>query len=455
MQQIHDIMKKSQFGGFVKKYLVGGAVRDGLLSIPVQDRDWVVVGATPEQMLEQGYVQVGKDFPVFLHPDSKEEYALARKERKSGHGYGGFEVDFSTTVTLVEDLSRRDLTINAIAQDLTNGFYVDPYDGISDLTNGVLRHVSEAFSEDPLRVLRVARFAARYADLGFKVAPETMDLMKKLVDSGELNHLTPERVYKEFDKVFTDSTGRPSVFMRVLRDCGALKCILPEVDSLYGVPQNAEHHPEVDTGIHTEMVMDQAFKLAKERAPDLASEIVFAAMVHDLGKALTPSDEWPRHLKHEENGKIPVREVCERFKVPNNHSVLAELVCVEHLRMHRVLESRPGSLLNLLEQVGAFKNPKRLEAFMIACEADSRGRLGLEDRSYPQPELLREAYEAAAPIKAHRFVESGLKGPEVGEALRVERLKAITVVQKAWKVKLEKAEVPGVMLFSKPKAATP
>lgn len=425
----------------METYLVGGAVRDELLGLPVKDRDFVVVGQTPQAMLDRGFKPVGRDFPVFLHPHTGEEYALARTERKVGLGHGGFEMVADASITLEQDLVRRDLTINAIARSLESGKIEDPLGGQADLEARVLRHVSDAFVEDPLRVLRVARFAARYASLGFSVAPETMGLMKRMVDQGQLNELTVERVWGEVQKAFSGPS--PHVFIQVLRQCGALAVIAPEVDALYGVPQVAEHHPEIDTGVHTEMVVEQAARLAPGNA-----QVVFAALVHDLGKALTPKDEWPRHLKHEENGLDPVRQLCTRWKVPNEYAVLAQAVCVHHLTAHRALESRPGTLLRLIEAVGGLRNPQRMEHFIVACEADARGRLGLEERDYPQSQLLRKALVAACEEKATAFVEAGLEGPEVGEALRRARLRAITQVRDDFRRSQQGvAPAPGRMTF--------
>lgn len=422
-------------------YLVGGAVRDELLGLPVKDRDFVVVGQTPAAMLERGFKPVGRDFPVFLHPETAEEYALARTERKVGPGHGGFEMVADTSITLEQDLLRRDLTINAIARSPVSGKIEDPLGGLADLKAGVLRHVSEAFAEDPLRVLRVARFAARYASLGFTVAPQTMTLMKDMVAAGQLNELTTERVWGEVQKAFSGPS--PHVFIQVLRQCGALAVVAPEVDVLYGVPQVAEHHPEVDSGIHTEMVVEQAARLAPGDA-----QVVFAALVHDLGKGLTPQEEWPRHLKHEENGVAPVRQLCARWKVPTEYAVLAEAVCLHHLGAHRALESRPGTLLRLIESVGGLRNPRRMERFILACEADARGRLGLEDRDYSQSQLLRQALLAASAEKATRFVEAGQSGPEVGESLKRARLQALTVVRKEFQAaQAVAAPAPGRMVF--------
>ena len=402
-------------------YLVGGAVRDQLLGLDVADRDYVVVGAQPEELLALGYRPVGKDFPVFLHPRTQEEYALARTERKTGRGYHGFAFQADASVTLEQDLERRDLTINAMAQDAHNAI-VDPFNGQRDLADHVLRHVSPAFAEDPVRVLRVARFAARYASLGFRVADETIALMRQMVDEGEVDHLVPERVWAETRKALSEPT--PSAFLQVLRACGALGVIFPEIDALYGVPQRAEYHPEVDTGIHIELVLDMAAQLAPR--DDLVG---WCAFTHDLGKALTPKDELPRHIRHEHNGIEPVRALCARLKVPAEHAALAELVCRLHLDAHRAFELRPATVLQLLERLDSFRRPERLPRFLLACEADKRGRLGLADAAYPQADYLRAAHAAAGAISATQFVEQGLSGPAIGDAMREARVCAIAAVK--------------------------
>ncbi|HHX35621.1 MAG TPA: multifunctional CCA addition/repair protein, partial [Gammaproteobacteria bacterium] len=363
-------------------FKVGGAVRDQLLGRAVIDVDWVVVGATPEQMLAQGFRQVGDDFPVFLHPKSGEEYALARTERKSGHGYGGFTFHTSPDVTLEEDLLRRDLTVNAMAQ-ADDGTLYDPYGGQADLTARVLRHVSPAFAEDPLRVLRVARFAARYAYLGFRVAAETMELMRQLSESGELQHLTPERIWQEFARALMEDN--PEVFIQVLRDCGALKALLPEVDALFGVPQPAEHHPEVDTGVHILSVLQQCARFQH------TLNIRWACLLHDLGKGTTEPEQWPRHIAHEKRGLALIKKVNKRFKAPNDCAQLALLVGEYHTHAHRALELRPATLLKLLMAFDIMRRPQRFADFIAASEMDSRGRLGFEDRFYPQADYLRGA----------------------------------------------------------------
>jgi len=396
-------------------YLVGGAVRDHLLGHPYHEKDYVVVGASPNQMLNLGYQPVGKDFPVFLHPETKEEYALARTERKSGTGYHGFEFHTDTSVTLEQDLIRRDLTINAMAMDEA-GHVHDPYDGQQDLADRVLRHVSDAFIEDPLRVLRVARFAARYHAMGFHVATETLDLMRQLTESGELNTLTPERVWKETSRALMESHA--DIYFEVLRSCGALKVLFPEIDALFGVPQRPEYHPEIDCGIHTMMSLQQACR----QNYDL--DVRFAVLVHDLGKALTPAEELPRHIMHEERGVQPVTELCERFKVPTYTKQLAIAVCKEHLKCHQALNLKPGTLWRLLQRLDVLRRPERVEAFVQACECDSRGRLGLEDRAYPQAQYVREAMQVVRGIKA-QDLPADIQGPDIGEMLIERRIHAL------------------------------
>lgn len=405
----------------MRTYLVGGAVRDALLERPVADRDYVVVGATPQQMLELGYKAVGKDFPVFLHPDNGEEYALARTERKTGRGYRGFAVHADPSVTLEEDLARRDLTINAMARD-EEGRLVDPFGGLRDIEQRMLRHVADAFVEDPVRLLRVARFAARFAPLGFRVAEETTALMRRMVADGEIDHLVPERVWQETRKALTEP--RPSAFVRVLRETGALKVLFPEVDALYGVPQRAEFHPEIDTGIHLEMVLDMAAKLAPGN--DLVG---FCCLTHDLGKALTPADILPSHLEHERRGIEPLRVLAARLKVPTEHATLAEAVCRDHLNAHRALELKPTTVLKLLSALDALRRPERLDVFLTACEADKRGRLGHENDAYPQAAYLRKARTAAASVGSANFIAEGLSGPAVGAAMERARAEAIRQVR--------------------------
>ncbi len=396
-------------------YLVGGAVRDHLLGHPYHEKDYVVVGATPDQLLSAGYQPVGKDFPVFLHPETKEEYALARTERKSGTGYHGFAFYTDVSVTLEEDLIRRDLTINAMAMDDDGNIY-DPYGGQADLKQRLLRHVSDAFVEDPLRVLRIARFAARYHRLGFKVAPETLSLMQTLSESGELNALTPERVWKETSRALMERDA--DVYFEVLRSCGALKVLFPEIDALFGIPQRPEYHPEIDCGIHTLMSLQQACR------QNYSLDVRFAVLVHDLGKALTPQNEWPRHIMHEERGDKPVTEVCDRLKVPTNTKQLAIAVCKEHLKCHQAFNLKPGTLWRLLQRLDVLRRPERVEAFIQACECDSRGRLGLENRDYAQAQYVREAMELVRNIKA-QDLPPDVKGADIGEMLIERRIHAL------------------------------
>jgi tRNA nucleotidyltransferase (CCA-adding enzyme) len=403
-------------------YKVGGAVRDRLLGIPVTDVDRVVVGATTEEMLALGYKPVGSDFPVFLDPKNGDEYALARTERKSGRGYGGFVFHASPEVTLEEDLIRRDLTINAMAED-DDGNLTDPYHGQRDLKARILRHVSPAFAEDPLRVLRVARFAARYAGLGFTVASETLELMRELSNSGELEALTPERSWKEISRALMEN--QPQVFIQVLRDCGALKILMPEIDALFGVPQPEAHHPEIDTGIHTLSVLEQAAIHAQPLT------VRWACLLHDLGKGLTPVDKLPQHIAHEHRGLQLIKAVNERFKVPRDCQELALLVGEYHTHGHRALELRPSTLLELLQRFDVYRRPQRFEEFVVACEMDARGRKGLEQRSYPQADYLRSAALAARGVAVAPLLEQGFKGPELGEALKRERLKALKAYKSA------------------------
>ena len=401
----------------MKTYLVGGAVRDRLLGLPPGDRDHVVVGETPEAMLAAGFKPVGRDFPVFLHPDTGDEHALARTERKSGRGYRGFVVDSDPSVTLEEDLGRRDFTINAIAED-EDGTLVDPFGGVRDLEARVLRHVGAAFVEDPLRVLRAARFMARFAPLGFGVAPGTMVLMRAMSASGELDTLVPERVWQELSRAL--ASKQPSAFLRTLHDCGALQVVLPEVEALYGVPQRAEYHPEVDTGIHVELVCDMAARLAPGDPV-----IGFAALTHDLGKALTPSDELPRHVMHEQRGLAPLRALCERLKVPAAHRELALVACREHLNVHRLFELRDDTVHDLLARCDGFRKPERIAQLGLVCEADKRGRAGLADSDYPQREELQRLHAAALAVRGADVAAEGLQGPALGEALRKARIAAI------------------------------
>ncbi len=404
----------------MKSYLVGGAVRDTLLGLPVKDRDWVVVGATPAEMLELGYQQVGKDFPVFLHPQTHEEYALARTERKSGQGYTGFTCYAAPDVTLEQDLQRRDLTINAIAQD-DAGEFIDPYHGRADLKARLLRHVSPAFNEDPLRVLRVARFAARYAHLGFRIAPETLALMREMAENGELEHLTAERVWKETENALT--TRNPQIYFLMLRECGALKVLFPEVDKLFGVPAPAKWHPEIDTGIHTLMTLSMAAMLSP------AVDVRFSALCHDLGKGLTPPHLWPRHHGHGPAGVRLVEQVCRRLRVPNDIRDLAKLVAEFHDLIHTFPVLKPRTIVDLFDSIDAWRKPQRVEQIAITSEADVRGRTGFEAKDYPQARLLREAWEVARAVSPKDVVEAGFTGPAIRDELTKRRIRAVA----AWK----------------------
>jgi tRNA nucleotidyltransferase (CCA-adding enzyme) len=404
-------------------YLVGGAVRDRLLGRPHVERDFVVVGARPDDLLALGYRPVGKDFPVFLHPDTGEQYALARTERKTGPGYYGFATRFSPDVTLEQDLARRDLTINAMAQSAT-GEIIDPHGGQHDLEARLLRHVSPAFVEDPLRVLRVARFAARFASLGFTVAPETLELMRAIVASGEMGALVPERVWVETERALGEDS--PVTYYEVLRACGALAAVFPEIDALFGVPQPEKWHPEIDTGVHTMQVLEVAAGLSRD------TTVRFAALVHDVGKGLTPRDEWPRHLGHEEAGVRLIEGMADRLRIPNEHRELAAMVARHHARVHRVAEQRPGTVLELLELTDAFRRTERFERFLLACEADARGR-GPELRAHPYPQAaqLRAALTAAASARLAPEVLAREKGPVIAERMRAARIEAIRSLNQA------------------------
>lgn len=400
----------------MQTYLVGGAVRDALLGLPVKDKDWVVVGATPQQMLDLGYSQVGSDFPVFLHPKTKQEFALARTERKSGKGYTGFICHSAPDVTLEQDLMRRDLTVNAIAQ-ADDGSLVDPYNGQQDLLDKQLRHVSPAFVEDPLRVLRVARFAARFAHLGFTVAPETLALMQDMVVAGELAALTPERVWKEWEKSL--SSENPEVFLKVLRQCGALGVIMPEIDALFGVPQPEQWHPEIDTGLHTLLVAEQAAKLSTDTA------VRFAAQVHDLGKALTPAEEWPSHKMHCQTGLGAIKTLCQRLRIPNEYRDTALVVCAQHTKVHHANELRPGTFIKIFDQVDAWRKPERIKQLALCCRADVRGRTGHEDDPYRQADILQAVFAAAQNVAVKPIVEAGFTGKAIKEQLAMHRADAV------------------------------
>lgn len=414
-------------------YLVGGAVRDKLLNLEVKDHDWVVVGSTPEHFLSKGYEQVGADFPVFLHPENKDEYALARKERKVGVGYNGFETVFDTSVTLEEDLFRRDLTINAMAMD-SEDKVIDPYNGLQDLKDKKLKHVSKYFAEDPLRVLRVARFMSRYHKLGFTVHEETMDLMKEIVNSGELQHLTAERVFKELDeKVFKEPN--PEQFFYTLRDCGALKQVFPEIDRLFGVIQPPKHHPEIDVGIHTMLVLEQAKKVSNNNA------VMYAALTHDLGKGITPKDMLPQHIGHETTGIPLVENMNNRLKVPSYYKNLSEKTCKLHTKCHRALDLSNRKIYDLFKDLDAYRNDKLFNDFLLSCEADARGRTGLENRIYNQPEYLRFCLDYSKQVDVRKFVDKGLKGAKIGEAIETERIQRIQTAKRIYPPHLkQKAE---------------
>jgi len=406
----------------MKTYLVGGAVRDELLGLPVRERDWVVVGADPEALTTKGFRAVGKDFPVFLHPETHEEHALARTERKTGPGYRGFVTSFSPDVTLEQDLERRDLTVNAIARDPDTGQLVDPFNGVADLNARVLRHVSAAFIEDPVRVLRVARFAARFASLGFTVAPETIALMKRIAADGELQALVPERVWQETQRSL--EMPAPWVYFEVLREADALAVVFPEVAALFGVPQPEKWHPEIDSGIHTMMVLQQATRLSTDPI------VRFAALTHDLGKGTTPANQWPRHVAHEQRSVQLIESMCQRLRIPNSYRDIAVLVGRYHLLSHTLLELRAGTLLDLLENLDAFRRPARLEQFILACEADARGRKGLENRDYPQSLVLRQAREAAAAVTMTDTERAGLNGLQIAERMKQRRIAALEELKK-------------------------
>lgn len=397
-------------------YLVGGAVRDQLLKRPVQDKDWVVVGASEADMLAKGYQQVGKDFPVFLHPKTQQEYALARTERKVGQGYTGFECDTSTSVTLEQDLLRRDLTVNAMAMD-DNGRIIDPFNGQRDLAQRILRHVSDAFIEDPLRVLRVARFAARYADYGFTIAPDTQALMSHISQSGELANLSPERVWVETAKSLLEDS--PQVFFETLRKCAALKVWFAELDCLWGIPNPAKWHPEIDTGIHSMMVLEQSVRVSNKLS------VRFAALVHDLGKGLTDPDQWPSHRGHEKLGLAPINTLCARLKVPNECRDLALLMSEFHSHVHHAFKLKPSTINDLLDSCDVWRKPERFADLLLACTADAKGRTGFEDSPYPNADYIWQTYLAAKKVDVQEIVHAGYKGAEIKQQLRQKRIHAI------------------------------
>ena len=412
-------------------YLVGGAVRDKLLNRTVKDYDYLVVGATVEQMLALGFTAVGKDFPVFLHPVTKAEFALARTERKQGHGYTGFACNAEANVTIEEDLLRRDLTINAMAM-APDGCIIDPYNGQQDITNKILRHVSTAFSEDPLRVLRVARFAARYHQLGFTIAPETLTLMTNIAKSGELTTLTPERIWQEMSGCLADKNAE--VFFQILHQCQALKTLWPDLDRLWGIPNPAQWHPEICSGVHTMMTLQQAFLLTATAHKNNLSAIYirFAALCHDLGKGITPSDEWPSHRGHEQRGLPLVEKACQLFKVPNKAKQLALLVCEYHLHSHKAFQLKATTIIKLFNAIDIWRKPELLDDFLLACEADFKGRLGLENNAYPQRQYLINCAQASQKISAQIFIEQGLQGIAIKHAMNKARLTAVQIIKNAY-----------------------
>ncbi len=404
-------------------YLVGGAVRDQLLGLEIKDRDWVVVGSTPKQMVELGFTPVGKDFPVFLHPHSKEEYALARTERKTARGYLGFETCSDPSITLQQDLLRRDLTINAIAQD-SNCRLIDPYGGIQDVERRRLRHVSSAFTEDPVRILRLARFACRFQSFGFAVDAQTLDLMRDMVDHGEADALVAERIWLEIHTAL--AMQKPSVFIQTLRDCGALARILPEVDALFGIPQPEKYHPEIDTGIHVMMCLDIAAGSGGQE------ELAFAALLHDLGKALTPPTQWPSHRGHESSGLPLVNRLCDRLRVPARFRKLALQVCEYHLHLHRVFELKPATILRLLDALDAFRQNSNVENFARVCESDWCGRAGMEQDSYPQAKYLKTCCSTAGKVNPDADVIAGGNGRKIRQSLQRRRIATITEVKRIY-----------------------
>ena len=407
----------------MKVYLVGGAVRDKLLEYPVKEKDWVVVGASPEELIQKGYRQVGRDFPVFLHPKTAEEYALARTERKSSPGYYGFQCDFSSTVTLEEDLQRRDLTINAMAMD-ENGNLIDPFHGQRDLKEKILRHVSPAFVEDPVRVLRVARFAARYYHLGFRLAAETRRLMYQMVKQGELDHLVPERVWQEWQRSLLEKN--PEVFITILRECGALSVVIPELNALFGIPNTLKYHKEIDSGIHSLLVLQSAVKLSSEPM------VRFAAAVHDLGKSLTPMTDWPSHHDHDEKGVMVIKALCERLRIPADYRNLAMMVSRHHLNVHRLFELRSKTIVNLLEKTDAYRRPYLFDQLLLVCEADFKGCLGQAEMDYKQANTWQFIKQETGKLNAKMLVEQGYEGKAIKEELHKRRVACVDLIQKSW-----------------------
>jgi len=397
-------------------FLVGGAVRDKQLNYPTSENDWVVVGSSVKAMLSKGYKQVGKDFPVFLHPETGEEYALARQERKVSQGYHGFQIDSADNITLEQDLIRRDLTINAMAMDEA-GHIIDPYGGQADLKAKLLRHVSPAFAEDPLRILRVARFAARYHHLGFSIAEETLELMTQLANTGELKSISPERVWTETQRAMAERS--PQVYFQTLKNCNALIDWFAEIDCLWGIPNPEKWHPEIDTGVHTMMVLEQAAKLSTESATR------FAAVCHDLGKGVTPVAEWPSHKGHEKNGIAIIETLCSRLRIPTAYRQLAKIVSEFHLHLHKIEQLKPTTIVKLMEKTDAFRKPDRFEQFIRCCEADFRGRTGFEDRDYPQGQILRDLLQLCLQVTSHEFILQGIQGAQIGEKIHQTRVKRV------------------------------
>ncbi len=407
-------------------YLVGGAVRDELLGLKPTEQDWVVVGRSPEQMKSLGFQAVGKDFPVFLHPETKQEYALARTERKTAPGHTGFEFHTSADVTLEQDLQRRDLTVNAIAKD-KNSVLHDPFNGQQDINNRLLRHTSKAFAEDPLRVLRVARFKAQLSAFEFSIADSTMELMRQLVNNGEIHTLSPNRIWAETEKALL--TAKPSLYFQTLRDCGALKILFPQVNALFGIPQRPEYHPEVDTGIHTLMVIDRAAELTDDLG------VRFAALVHDLGKALTPESKWPRHVGHEKKGLIPLKQLTDHYPVPGKIKTIAQLCCEYHLLMHQFFELRPATILKLIEKLDGFRRPVHIEQFALLCQADSQGRGGhLRNQTYLQADLLRQIFQELKTISAKDISPTIPSGPDIAKAIKKLRTNKISALKQSYRL---------------------
>lgn len=413
-----------------KCYLVGGAVRDRLLGLPVKDKDWLVVHSSPEQLLAQGFQQVGKDFPVFLHPVTKQEYALARTERKSGRGYTGFCCDFSPEITLEQDLIRRDLTINAIAEDEQGNLH-DPYNGLLDLEKRVLRHISTAFVEDPLRVLRVARFAARFHYLGFSIAEETLNLMTAMVEAGELKYLTAERVWRETERALL--TQNPEVYFATLRQIGALAQLFPEIDRLFGVPNPAKYHPEIDSGVHTLLVLQQATLLTQQHSDLEKGVLRFAALCHDLGKGLTPKENYPHHYGHEKLGIEPINQLANRLKIAKLYQEVALLVAEYHSHLHRAFDLRAKTIIKLFNQLDLFRKAERLEYLCLVCQADTRGRLGFAESTYPQADYIKQLFLLAKAVDVQQIIAAGYRNQEIKEQLERQRIKQIEPLVKAQK----------------------